>query len=422
MDKSVTRELMDFIDRSPSCFHAVDNLAAMLEKAGFSELDEGERYSLGRGSCRFVRRNGSALAAFRIPDAEPEGFSIVAAHTDSPSFKLKGRKELATAHHTSLNVEAYGGVLMAPWLDRPLSLAGRVCVMEDGAIRERLVAFGRDLCQIPNLAIHQNRNANHGIDFEVQKHLQPLLAMGRREGILDELLAAELGVPRGAVVDSELFLFNRMKGVFWGAEDEFFSAPRIDDLECAWCAARALAEAAPGPRIQLCALFDNEEVGSGTKQGALGDFLLETVQRIGASLGWDEETRWIKKARSFMVSADNAHALHPNNPETSDPVNSVLMNGGVVIKYAGNQKYTTDAASASRLKAVLSRGGVPFQEFYNNANLPGGSTLGNLSATRYSIPTVDIGAAQLAMHSPWETAGAGDPGILLKGMRLFLED
>ena len=418
-----TIELMDFIQDSPSCYHVVANAATMLENAGAIRLDEKKPFVLEEGNCYFVERNGSSIIAFRMPQGDAVGYSIVAAHTDSPSFKVKENPEIRNGGtYTTLNVEAYGGMLMAPWFDRPLSIAGRAFVKQsDGSICEKLVDFDRDLCQIVNLCIHQNREVNKGYEYKVQKDLLPIIALGDKETTLRDIVAEELEIDPENLLDTELFLYNRMKGSIWGLDDEFFSCPKIDDLMCSFSALKAFvsAEDSDSSRIQMVALFDNEEVGSTTKQGANSDFLRQTVHRIGCAQGWDYDKRCAVQAASFMLSADNGHSMHPNYPEKCDPTNKPLINGGVLIKYAGNQKYTTDAFSASWLKNILQNAQVPYQLFFNNSNFVGGGTLGNISTSQFSIPTVDIGAAQLAMHSPYETAGTKDTINLTEGMRAF---
>ena len=418
-----TLELMDFIQDSPSCYHVVANAAAMLENAGAIRLDEKNAFDIKAGNCYFVVRNSSTLIAFRMPEEKPTGYAIVAAHTDSPSFKLKENPEISSGEaYTTLNVEAYGGMLMAPWFDRPLSIAGRAFVKEDdGRISERLVNFDKDLCQIVNLCIHQNREANKGYEYKVQKDMLPVMAGGKHQGAVKTLVAELLEVDEEQVLDTELFLYNRMNGSIWGLDDEFFSSPKIDDLQCAFSALKAFinCEDSSSSKIQMVALFDNEEVGSSTKQGANSDFLWQLTHRIGCAMDWSFDERCAIQAGSFMLSADNGHSLHPNYPEKCDPTNKPLINGGVLIKYAGNQKYTTDAYSGSFLKSILKDAGVPYQVFFNNSNVTGGSTLGNISTTQFSIPTVDIGAAQLAMHSPYETAGTMDTFNLTEGMKAF---
>ena len=417
-----TLELMDFIQDSPSCFHVVENARIMLENAGAVCLDEKKTYSLEAGSSYFVTRNGSAIIAFRLPQTEAGGYSIVSAHTDSPSFKLKENPELSNGGaYTTLNVEGYGGMLMAPWFDRPLSIAGRAFVKaKDGSVQQRLVNFDKDLCQIVNLCIHQNRDVNKSHEYKIQKELLPIIGLGEMPKI-KEMVADILDTDVLSVLDTELFLYNRMHGSIWGVGDEFFSAPKIDDLQCAFSALKAFvtAEDSCSSKIQMVALFDNEETGSMSRQGADSDFLRQTIHRIGCAMGWDYDKRCALQASSFMLSADNGHSFHPNYPEKCDPTNKPLINGGVMIKYAANQKYTTDAFSASVLKSILTDAGIPFQVFFNNSDVTGGSTLGNISTSQFSIPTVDIGAAQLAMHSPYETAGTQDTLNLTEGMRAF---
>lgn len=417
-----TLELMDFIQDSPSCFHVVENARTMLENAGAVCLDEKKTYSLEAGSSYFVTRNGSAIIAFRLPQTEAGGYSIVSAHTDSPSFKLKENPELSNGGtYTTLNVEGYGGMLMAPWFDRPLSIAGRAFVKaKDGSVQQRLVNFDKDLCQIVNLCIHQNRDVNKSHEYRIQKELLPIIGLGEMPKI-KEMVADILDIDVLSVLDTELFLYNRMHGSIWGVGDEFFSAPKIDDLQCAFSALKAFvtAEDSCSSKIQMVALFDNEETGSMSRQGADSDFLRQTIHRIGCAMGWDYDKRCALQASSFMLSADNGHSFHPNYPEKCDPTNRPLINGGVMIKYAANQKYTTDAFSASVLKSILTDAGIPFQVFFNNSDVTGGSTLGNISTSQFSIPIVDIGAAQLAMHSPYETAGTQDTLNLTEGMRAF---
>ena len=416
-----TDALLSFIRKSPSCFHVVENVRETLSDAGFEELDETERFAVKPGHSYYVVRGGSAIIAFRIPSSCTPSFSLVAAHTDSPTFKVKENPEI-TGQYTTLNVEGYGGMLMAPWFDRPLSIAGRAFVREeDGSLTTHLVDLDRDLVSIVDLCIHMNRKANDGIAYKIQKDLFPIIAVGSKPALLKRLVAEKLGVQEGQVIDSDLFLYNRMSGSIWGYDDAFFSSPKIDDLQCAFSAVQALVHAKEGRTIQVVSLFDNEEVGSGSRVGALGDFLSVTLDRIGTSLGWDGEEKHCAQARSYLLSADNGHAAHPNYPEVCDATNKPVVNGGVLIKYAANQKYTTNGASGAFLKNLLGKNGIPCQDFQNNSNIPGGSTLGNLANQHYSIPSIDIGAAQLAMHSPYETGGTKDTSYLKECMSVFLE-
>ncbi len=413
-----TQDFIDFIYQNPTTYHEVNAFSSMLEAEGFIQLCEEKEFKIERGKSYYVKRNGSALIAFRVPEADYKAYSIVSAHTDSPCFKVKHNPEIV-GDYTTLNVESYGGLLLAPWFDRPLSIAGRVFLDNNGKVETKLINFDRDLIQIVSLAIHQNRKANEGINYNVQKELMPLIAMGKNENILYELIAEELKVDEKSILDFDFFLYCREKGSIWGAKNEFFSSPRIDDVECAYAAIKGLISAKESNNFTIVSLFDNEEVGSGTKQGALSDFLINTISRIEYTLGLDIEKSAQIKASSLMLSADNAHARHPNYSELSDVTNKVLPNNGIVIKYASNQKYATDGYSAAMLRLLLEKNDIPYQVFFNNSNMPGGSTLGNLSMQKYSLNTVDIGAAQLAMHSVYETAGSVDLYHFIKAFTLF---
>ena len=427
-----TLELMDFIADSPSCFHAVSSACRMLEDAGFKALDEKEDWKLEKGSSYYVTRNSSALLAFTIPDCKAgdiSGLSVISAHTDSPCFKIKENPEIsANDKYTTLNVEAYGGMIMSAWLDRVLSVAGRAFVRTKGrnggiCVEERLVNIDRDLCLIPNLCIHMNRDVNKGCEYKVQKDMLPLVAQGFEKGSLNALVAQVLDVEESDVISSELFLYNRDSGRIWGLDNEFFSSPRIDDLMCAFSAVKAITEAgiSASNRIRMVALFDNEEVGSSTKQGAMSDFMYSAFGRIAETLKLSYQKQCALRANGMMLSADNGHSFHPDRGEVNDPVNRPVMNGGVLIKYSGNQKYTTDAQSSAFLKVLLQDNGIPYQIYHNNSDYPGGSTLGNLSQRLFSLPCADIGAAQLAMHSPYESAGTQDTLHLIRFMTAFME-
>lgn len=416
-----TKSFMSFVEDSPSCFHVVSNLAKMLEDKGFVRLWENKAFKLEKGKRYFVCRNNSALISFSIPKGESSGYSIVAAHTDTPCFKIKANPEISSLGYTTLNVEGYGGMIMAPWFDRPLSVAGRAFVKKDGEVKECLVNIDRDLCMITNPAIHMNRKVNEGVAYKIQKDLLPILGLGENKKALVEVVAKRLGVKYEEVLDYDLYLYPRTEGRIWGLNRELFSSPRIDDLMCSFSAVKALSEAKNENTVGVVALFDNEEVGSGSKQGAMSDFLEVVLDRIQNALGMDKEEVYMHQAGSFMLSADNGHAVHPNYPEFSDPTNHCVPNGGVVIKYAANQKYTTDGGSAAFLKNLLEKNSIPYQMFFNNSNMPGGSTLGNLSNYHFSLNTVDIGAAQLAMHSPYETAGVKDCYYLQEAMKAFFE-
>lgn len=420
MFETVSKDMMHFIEKSPSCFHAVENLRGMLKEAGFEELAESESWKIQAGGKYFTTRNGSSIIAFCIPAGASKGFMIAASHSDSPCFKLKEKHEMEVAgQYVKLNVEKYGGMIMAPWMDRPLSVAGRVVVEDGGRFESRLVNIDRDLVLIPNLAIHMNRAVNDGVALNPQTDMLPLFGMAGEKDRLMKLAAEQAGVSLEQVISSDLFLYNRMPGTIWGADNEFISCSRLDDLQCAYGTMKGLLSAENKTHVAMCAVFDNEEVGSGTKQGADSTMLSDVMERISQAMGQSREEYLISVANSFMVSADNGHALHPNYQDKSDVDNRPYLNGGIVIKHSANQKYTTDGISAGLFKAVCRKAEVPFQTFVNRSDILGGSTLGNISNAHVSLNTVDIGLPQLAMHSPYETCGVKDTAYLLSAMETY---
>lgn len=409
------QDLLTFLDRSPSRYHAVENLRLELEAAGYARLEEGRAWTLAPGGRYYVVRNGSALAAFRIPRREGAGFMISASHSDSPTFRVKEHAELEGPDgYLRLNVEGYGGMLCAPWLDRPLTVAGRVLVSTDRGIEPRLVYVDRDLLLIPNVAIHMNREANTGYKYDPKCDMAPLMGLGAEKGTFRSLAAQAAGCAPEDILGTDLTLCLRQKGLVWGEKGEFLSAPRLDDLQCAWGCFRGFLEAGESAAVPVYALLDNEEVGSLTRQGADGTLLSDVVERVCAALGRD---RAAAVANSFMVSADNAHAVHPNHPEYHDATHRPAMNAGLVIKHG--VRYATDGAAQAVFTALCRRAGVPVQHFSNRSDLAGGSTLGNISNAHVSVNTVDIGLAQLAMHSCFETAGVRDAGYLVQAMTAF---
>ena len=413
-------QLFSFIQASPSPFHAVANMKRELDAHGYAQLLEGEEWRLEEEGKYYVIRNGSALIVFRIPKRDFTGFQIMASHSDSPSFKIKENPEMdVEGHYVKLNVEKYGGMLCAPWFDRPLSVAGRVIVRDGSRLVTRLVNIDRDLCMIPNLAIHMNREANEGYKYNVQKDMLPLYGCGGSGGMFMEDIARAAGVAQEDIIGSDLFLYNRMEGSIWGAQEEFISIGRLDDLQCAFASLQAFLEADGGESIPVHCVYDNEEVGSGTKQGAGSTFLLDTLLRINEGLGRSPGQYRQALASSFMLSADNAHGVHPNYPEKACPTNRPYLNEGIVIKYSANQKYTTDGMAAAVFTQICERAGVPVQKFLNRSDILGGSTLGNISGTQVALNSVDIGLAQLAMHSPYETGGIKDTDYLIAAAKEF---
>lgn len=410
-----TEKLLDFIEKSPTAFQAVDEMQKRLTENGFEVLSEKEYWKLVPGGKYLVTRNNSALIAFCIPEKESRVFHIMASHSDSPSFKIKENPEIKVDNsYVKLNVEKYGGMLMAPWFDRPLSVAGRVIIRRNDGLEEKLVDIKRDLVMIPNLAIHMNREANNGVAYNPQKDLQPLFAAGNTDRTLLEIIAEQTGVKKEDIISHDLFLYNRMLGTIWGADKEFVSSARLDDLQCAFASMEGLLRAQNHGSIAVHCVMDNEEVGSGTKQGAASTFLKDTLLRINMGHGRTYEEYLMTLAGSFMVSADNAHALHPNYTDKTDPTNHPVLNKGIVIKFNANQKYCTDAVSAAIFKELCTKAGVPYQTFVNRSDIAGGSTLGNISNTQVPMNTVDIGLPQLAMHSPYETAGVKDTEYLVR--------
>ena len=409
--------LLTFLSEGATPFHAVAACEKRLTDAGFSPLFEGEEWKLEAGRGYYVTRNRSSILAFRVPAGELRGFMIAASHTDSPTFRVKHEPTSPLQGGLlRLNVEGYGGMLYSTWFDRPLSVAGRLTVKENGAIKTKLVSVDRDLLVIPSVAIHLNRKANEGVAYNPATDLQPLI--GSEGGDLLAAVADAAGVKRDEILSFDLSLYDRTPGRVFGLGNEFFSSPRIDDLECvAGTLAGFLAAKTPAEgTVPLFCAFDNEETGSRTRQGADSDFLSSAVSRIARAMGKTPETLY---PSSFLVSADNAHARHPNHPELSDGANAPDLNRGIVIKHAASQKYATDAPSDAIFSEICRLSGAPFQHFHNRSDIPGGSTLGNISTAHLPVNSVDIGLPQLAMHSAYETAGVHDYEALCGCMTRF---
>lgn len=424
-----TKEMLEFIEKSPNCYHAIDNVQKSLVKQGFLALEEKADWQLEAGKGYYVVRNDSSLIAFKMPDTEEiKGYHIVATHSDSPTFKVKEAPEMVVEeHYVKLNTEKYGGMILSTWLDRALSVAGRLAVHdeEEKAISTKLVNIDKDLLVIPNLAIHMNRDMNKGVEYNPQIDMLPLFADAKEskgKGALLKRLAKEADVKPSDILGQDLFLYVREKGRLIGEKGEFVLSPRLDDLQCVYAAVKAFSEAVPKEYINICAVFDNEEVGSATAQGADSTFLEDVLWRIAEELKVSKTTylQWL--ADSFLISADNAHAVHPNHPEKADPTNRPYLNGGIVIKYHGGQRYMTDAVSAARMKQLCRQAGVPFQTYANRSDVAGGSTLGNIATSHVSISGVDIGLPQLAMHSAVETAGAKDTAYAVRVFEEFWKE
>ena len=414
--------LLSQIENSPSTYHVIETLRQELREKGYSELSESDRWLLQRGGSYFVTRNHSSLLAFRVPRGFAARFRISAAHSDSPSFKLKENPTKKGKYYVQLSTERYGGMLMAPWFDRPLTVAGRIFVRSEGDIAEKLVYVDRDLLVMPSVAIHMNRNANESMKYNAHVDTLPLLGDAGCKDIMD-IVAEAAGVETGDILGHDLYLVCRGRGTVVGAEGEYVLSPRLDDLECAFGCMEGFLNAADGEdTLPLCCIFDNEEVGSATKQGAGSSFLRDSLRRICFAVGMDEEDVLMALSGSRMVSADNAHAIHPNHPEYADSDNAPVLNKGIVIKFNANQRYTTDGRSAAWFRSVCERAGVGVQVMANRSDLQGGSTLGSIANTQVPVSTVDIGLPQLAMHSAWETAGVKDYESLCAAMKSFYEN
>ena len=416
----ILRDLMNFLDSSVTMFHAINECEKVLQNCGYIYLPENEKWNIRAGKY-YTKRNSSSLIAFDIANGDYH-FQISAAHSDSPTFKLKDRPIIESNGYLKLNVEAYGGMIDATWLDKPLTLAGRVMVDTKDGIETRLLFIDKDLLIIPNVPIHFNREINKGFAFNNQVDMLPVFSVGNlSEDDFYKMLAKELGVKPEAILAKDLYLVNRQKAAVIGYDNELISSGRLDDLECVYTSLLGFIEAMNNDHINVFAVFDNEEVGSVTKQGAMSTFLVSTLNRINKALGKSDEDYYRAIAKSMLISCDNAHAIHPNHPELFDVKNRPVLNKGIAIKESANQKYTTDAFSRAVLKKILDKNNIPYQTFANRSDLIGGSTLGNLSNTAVSMNAVDIGLPQLAMHSAYETAGAKDVEYAIEALRAFFE-
>ncbi|MBR1709282.1 MAG: M18 family aminopeptidase [Clostridia bacterium] len=417
-------EFLQFVSQAPTAFHAVSKTAERLKLAGFVYLDETANWNLAPGKYYTVK-NGTALIAFIVPDSPLTHFQIISSHADSPMLKLKPLPESPACNcYLRLNPEVYGGMIMSTWLDRPLSIAGRVIVKEKNRLSSRLLDLHDPCVLIPNMPIHFNRDINDGFKYNPQVDLLPLFGDAQDKGTFASVIAQALQLEAEQIISFDLFLYNTMPGTVWGSHRQFFSSPRIDDLECAYASLEALltvSDCTPSGFVPVLALFDNEEVGSQSKQGADSTFLSDTLNRIHSAVPSDRHFPAVI-ASSFMISADNAHAIHPNHPEKYDEQNRVYMNRGIVIKHSANQKYTTDAISSAAFSEICRHANIPTQHFANRSDIRGGSTLGNIANTHVSMNTVDIGLAQLAMHSSYETAGCMDLPYMIDAMTAFYKN
>lgn len=408
MQHAPARELLHFIKNSPTCYHVTENIRQKLLANGYTELSERERWEVRSGGKYFVRRNGSSTIAFRVPETVDGGFAMAAAHSDSPTFRLKEHPDRRSAHYVQLSTEKYGGMLMAPWFDRPLSVAGRVLVDTEDGIETRLVNIDRDLLVIPSLAIHMNRAANDGVKLLANIDTLPLLgAIGDRDCFL-KLVAEAADCRPERILGHDLSLYVRQPGTIFGAQEEFLASPKLDDLACVYTTLEGFLAARPAESIPVLCVFDNEEVGSQTRQGAASSMLRDTLRRVTQSLGMTDGHLARMLDESFLLSCDNAHAQHPNHPEFADAGNCPYLNEGVVLKFNANQRYATSGVSAALYRKLCEKAGARVQVYANRSDIPGGSTLGSIASTLVPVEMADIGLAQLAMHSCYETAGVSD--------------
>ena len=406
------QNFINFLDNSPSCYHATANLVELLRAEGYTQLHEHEDWLFTPGGKYFMVRGGTTMIAFRIPKCTPTGFMMSAAHVDRPTFKIKGPAELKGTY-TRLPTEGYGGMIMSSWMDRPLSIAGRVLVETENGVASRLINIDRDLVLMPNVAIHMNRQVNDGYKWNLAVDTIPLLGGKDSAGKLNELLEQEAG---GKILGRDLYLYVRQKASVWGVDEAYISSAGLDDLECAWACTQGFLRAKETDAVSMLIAFDDEEVGSNSPQGAASTLLADTLNRICNALKLNP---YRMLAQSFMISADNAHAIHPNHPEYADTTHAPVLGGGVVLKFNASQRYTTDGVSAAVFRKICAGAGVPVQDYANRADIRGGSTLGHISLTHVSVPTADVGLAQLAMHSCYETAAVKDLAYLETAMTAY---
>lgn len=420
MINSTSKNLLAFIKNSPSPFHSIASIKKILNREGFIEIKESTSFNIKSNEKYYITRNDSSIIAFKIGELlDNYSFSIVASHSDSPSFKVKPKPDMFNGYYNKLNVEAYGGMLCATWFDRPLSIAGRVVIKKDNTILTKMVNFDKNLVSLPSTPIHFNRNANENASYSLSVDMFPTLSQENKP--FKEVLSDLIKEDKDNILNYDLFLYNRQEGYFWGLNDEFMACPKLDDLQCAYTTLMGFIKSNNKHNVSVYCCFDNEEVGSTTRQGANSTLLEDILKRISLSLNKSEEEHLCALNRSFMVSADNAHAIIPNHLELTDQANNVLMNKGIVIKFNAAQSYTSDAISSAIFTKICENANVPVQLFTNRSGIRGGSTLGNISTTHVSIMTVDIGISMLAMHSALETSGTLDNEYMVKAIKEFYD-
>jgi len=423
----LAQDLISFIDSSPTAFHAVEDIKTKLALKGFKELFLEESWNLHKSGKYYIVKNNSAITAFIVGtgDIQLDGFKIIAGHTDSPTFRIKPNPEMLTENYLKLNTEVYGGPILNTWLDRPLSIAGRVMVKGDHPLypKTKLLNINKPILVIPNVAIHMNSKVNQGIELNKQVDLLPIISLVNKElekqNFLLKLIAKELKIEEENILDFDLFLYEFTKGSLVGLDEEFISSGRLDNLAMVHAGITALAEAKPSKATNVMVCFDNEEIGSRTKQGANAPMLANILERIVLSLGKNREDYFRALSKSYMISADMAHAVHPNHPEKHDPTNKPLMGHGPVIKINANQSYTSDSDSIAVYEQICKENKIPVQKFVNRSDERGGSTIGPISSSQVDIRSIDIGNPMLAMHSIRELASVEDHFYITKSFDIF---
>lgn len=428
--KQLAKELIEFVNESPTAYHATSTVKDILDKSGYKELKEIEKWNINKGEKYYLIKNDSALIAFEIGtgEIEEEGFRLIGAHTDSPTFKIKPKSEMITENkYIKLNTEVYGGPILSTWFDRPLSLAGRVTIKGNSPLKPmtKLVNVNKPLLVIPNLAIHMNRNVNEGYAINKQKDTLPLLGFVNSElekgDYLISILEKELGISKSDILDFDLFLYEYEKGCLLGANEEFISSSRLDDLWMVFAGIKAISETDENKSTKVMICIDNEEIGSLTAQGANSSFLRTILERIALVLGKNKEEYFRALSNSVMISADLAHAVHPNQSEKHDPTNRPLLGEGPVIKIAASGSYSTDSYTSSIFQELCNSVNVPYQKFVNRSDVRGGTTIGPITSADLSIPVIDMGAPLLGMHSVRELAAVIDNKYTIDVFKKFYE-
>lgn len=417
MEKKLAQELIDFLYESPTAYHAANSVKDILDKEGFEEIFEKDSWNLKKGGKYYLVKNNSAVIAFKVGngDIEKDGFRLIGAHTDAPGFKIKPNAEMKTGdHYVRLNTEVYGGPILYTWFDRPLGVAGRVILKGKSPLKPevKLVNIDKPVLIIPSVAIHMNRTVNEGYNFNRQKDTLPLLGFVNEElekkGYLMSLLTNQLGVSEDEILDFDLFLYEYEKGCIMGINEEFISAGKLDDQWMVFAGIKALINSTDIDSTKVMICIDNEEIGSLTAQGAQSNLIRRTLERITIALGKNTEEFFRAVSNSLMISADLAHAVHPNLPDKHDPTNRPLLGEGPVLKLAAAGSYSTEGVAAGIFESVCKEANVPVQKFVNRSDVRGGTTIGPMSAADLCIPVVDMGAPLIGMHSVRELASVKD--------------